>query len=354
MSIDVAGATLIGSGLSFIGGLFTNALNKAIADDNVQLLKEMNDHNIAFQKHENDITRQREDNAVQRAAADMTAAGLSKTLAAGNPASAQALQAPQVSEAPTNSFRYESALQKMNIVQVLQSMAEKQKQLDMADDKNKAEIDYINEQTKALEFDNVHKMETFQAEMALKNAQAFQFSTQGFLNQNNAKIADITSRYTAQKIESEINLNVVSELQKRADVLKTKADITMIGKQIKAMSYDIAQKVMQTKGLYLDNLKKKGELKLLVADRAKVLLENEVLKHNLNYGQKYNYPVGVSPSGLIGGAYGTGLSIGSRINSLNVPGVSTDNGQFYFNFDGRRYSAPDLTAYLNSINGLNY
>lgn len=57
--------------------------------------KSMNERNIEFQKNENKITRQREDNAIQRRANDMEAAGLNKVLAAGDPASAQALQAPQ-------------------------------------------------------------------------------------------------------------------------------------------------------------------------------------------------------------------------------------------------------------------
>jgi len=47
-----------------------------------------------YQKKLNQKVMQREDNAVQRRAADMQAAGLSKTLAAGSPASATSLSAP--------------------------------------------------------------------------------------------------------------------------------------------------------------------------------------------------------------------------------------------------------------------
>ena len=67
----------IGAGIQTVGSIFQNK------------------RNIDFQKRENRITRKREDNAVQRRAKDMEAAGLNKVLAAGDPASAQALQAPQ-------------------------------------------------------------------------------------------------------------------------------------------------------------------------------------------------------------------------------------------------------------------
>lgn len=50
--------------------------------------------NQQFQKAENDTTREREDNAIQRQVADLQAAGLSPTLATGNGASAQGLTAP--------------------------------------------------------------------------------------------------------------------------------------------------------------------------------------------------------------------------------------------------------------------
>ena len=154
-------ASLIGAGLSFLGGMFANKKNKEIADQNVayqkeantqnvEMQKEINSQNIAFQEQENEITRQREDTAVQRAAADMTAAGLSKTLAAGHPASAAALSAP-VASAPqvspvNNSYKYESALQRMNIAQLLQDIAVKGEQLAQSKKLNDAQVDLIRSQ----------------------------------------------------------------------------------------------------------------------------------------------------------------------------------------------------------------
>lgn len=52
-------------------------------------------YNTYSQKKENQITREREDNAISRRVADLEANGLSPTLSAGSAASAQNLQAPQ-------------------------------------------------------------------------------------------------------------------------------------------------------------------------------------------------------------------------------------------------------------------
>lgn len=87
-------ASLFSPVSNFLSGLFTNKTNKQnVADTNAANMA-MNSQNIQFQKEENEIARQREDNAVQRRASDLTAAGLSKTLAAGSPASANAMNAP--------------------------------------------------------------------------------------------------------------------------------------------------------------------------------------------------------------------------------------------------------------------
>lgn len=76
-------------------GQDTNQMNWDIAKMNADIARRMNDDNITFQQEENAITREREDTAVQRRAADLEAAGLSKTLAAGSAASAQGMTAPQ-------------------------------------------------------------------------------------------------------------------------------------------------------------------------------------------------------------------------------------------------------------------
>ncbi len=97
----------------------TNRWNYALAERQNQMNMALNRENIAFQKRtndlnwqrqlaENNLARQREDTAYSRAARDMEAAGLSKTLAAGSPASSAAMTASQA-EAPRNKFGYERA-----------------------------------------------------------------------------------------------------------------------------------------------------------------------------------------------------------------------------------------------------
>lgn len=73
----------------------TNAANLMAVHSTNQANMAMNSANINFQRQENEIAREREDNAVQRRVADLVRSGLSKTLAAGSAASANAMQAPQ-------------------------------------------------------------------------------------------------------------------------------------------------------------------------------------------------------------------------------------------------------------------
>ena len=97
----------------------TNEWNYALAERQNQMNMALNRENIAFQKRtndlnwqrqlaENNLTRAREDTAFSRAARDMEAAGLSKTLAAGNPASSASMTASQA-QAPQHKFGYERA-----------------------------------------------------------------------------------------------------------------------------------------------------------------------------------------------------------------------------------------------------
>lgn len=85
-----------------------NELNQSLNRENIAFQRDTNDLNWYRQLGENNLARQREDTAYSRAARDMEAAGLSKTLAAGNPASSAAMTASQA-QAPQNKFGYERA-----------------------------------------------------------------------------------------------------------------------------------------------------------------------------------------------------------------------------------------------------
>lgn len=71
--------------------------NENIAKQNIQYQKEINAQNIEYQKAENEITRQREDNALQRKLADGLKAGLSPLGALGfTGANSSVLTSPQL------------------------------------------------------------------------------------------------------------------------------------------------------------------------------------------------------------------------------------------------------------------
>ena len=92
----LAGATLLDSAAS-------NTVNYLIAKGN----QEQQQAALDWQKYAQGVTWQREDNAVQRRAADLEKAGLSKTLAAGSGAQASS---PMTPITPQNNYQFKSAL----------------------------------------------------------------------------------------------------------------------------------------------------------------------------------------------------------------------------------------------------
>lgn len=285
--------TALGAGLSFIGGLVQNKVNSDIANQNIafqreaneanlKYLREANAQNIAFQQRENEITRSREDNAVQRAAADMQAAGLSKTLAAGNPASASALSAPQVQagsvKALSNQFKYESVLQKLNLGQLMLDMAAKKKQLDINEGVAEAQVANINADTvykntvtenyaKDLEFS--WDLKAAQAENARANSKRVEAET---------KLYDIRSEYEADQIMADIGYKVsqtdvnIKNLDKIAqEIVESVSRSNNLDKQTRKLTYDIIYSQLQSKAL----------------------------RHNISVAKDYNYPVGVFPSNTL-------------------------------------------------------
>ena len=90
--LDIAGLVTAGGNLGL--GVWNAIAGQKIADENLQLQRDT----LAYQKDLQNTMFAREDNAVQRRAADLKAAGLSKTLAAGGAAQSGpvvATQAPQ-------------------------------------------------------------------------------------------------------------------------------------------------------------------------------------------------------------------------------------------------------------------
>lgn len=314
MSASVAAAA-IGAGLSLTGGLFSNRTNRKIAEQNmalqreanqqnIDLTREINNQNIAFQQRENDITRMREDNAVQRAAADMTAAGLSKTLAAGNPASASALSAPQASTPQVspvqNSFRYESALQKMNIANLMLDIATKNESLKQAKALNDAQIANIQANTDNTNLQNsvfldqhIHKIQLEDSQIALN------YSNKE-LNDAKTELEKITSSKQADLIQSEIDRNV-------AVYLLNMSQKNLTDKELQKKSFEIANEIANYN--YLTEKQRE-----VVAEIAYKEMQTNVLKQNLDVAKKYGYPVGYMPSGIWGGAFSTAAGIAGLAN----------------------------------------
>lgn len=317
--MELGTATAIGAGLNLFGGLFSNVTNRLIARENLQYQREANAQNIAFQQRENEITREREDNAVQRAAADMTAAGLSKTLAAGNPASAQSMSAPQT-QALHDSYKYESALQKMDVARLLQNMAVQQKELDMQQKKNDAEVGLINAQTAGVNLNNGTFMENFRNEQNLKMAQTFNFRMQSQESEARSKIYTIEGKYKAQQIEMELRRDL-------SQIFVNKASFEYTNKQKKALSYDIAYKIAQA-------TKVGKETEMLIKDIALAELNLKGKEHDLEVARRFGLPVGSQPTGLLGSGVSAGVALKNLIRTK---------------FDGSKLSLPDAT--WKALNG---
>lgn len=190
---DFDWASLIGSGLSFIGGLTGNVINSRVAQENINAIKNMNTQNIAFQQRENEIARAREDNAVQRRALDLQAAGLSKTLSAGSPASAQPMTAPST-QALHNQFKYESALQKLNIAQIMQDMSIKNRDLDIKRDVADSEI-----------AKNMASAGNLDAQSSSLYGEEGYYSSATALNRISTNLKNIEGTYLAEQIEAKIS-----------------------------------------------------------------------------------------------------------------------------------------------------
>lgn len=166
----------IGGFFNWLGIRQTNKVNKQISDDN-----------LAAWKAENDLTRERENDANQRAVKDLHAAGLSATLAAGNPASAQALRAPQ------SEFYYQNPYSGISesINNVFSGI------------KNISEAKYLNSLTNLNNIDAQTRFETNKAKQQYYVAQSYLEKRYG----------DLFDRTFEEQINKIINENVYTREQ---------------------------------------------------------------------------------------------------------------------------------------------
>lgn len=263
--------TLFAIASSIIGGIVT-----AVGTHKTnQTSREISNQNIQFQQQENEITRLREDNAHVRAAQDLQAAGLSKTLAAGNPASAAALTAPQANYEYKDPMQ--KAIEKMNLEQTIMDL--RSLKADVA--KKEAETDSIN-LSNSIFLDQYYTDKSVkQVNIELAEAQIASYDAQTALTQT-------IGEYKAQEIMADIDL-------KLSQIDLNKANSTLVQKQI-------WKAIRETY-----NLGKQGEL--LVQDIIKAQYEVKVMQHNLTYAETYNLPVGTILNGQVG-------SVGNAVRSI--------------------------------------
>lgn len=159
MGVEWALAGLVISAIAMIASASISSSSAQKTNESNQNISEQN---IAFQQEENEITREREDNAVQRRKADLIAAGMSPVLAAGNPASAQALSSPTSTYGgPTHLL--DSFSDMLSSAPTLGlDMIQKYSQMNNNNEMVKAQVQNIRANTLSTLFDNTFKQGSLQ------------------------------------------------------------------------------------------------------------------------------------------------------------------------------------------------
>ena len=195
--VEETGSTLSGIGNllagagSFVDTLAGNTIGAIQNHWNLQQQQAALD----WQKSAQETTWQREDNAVQRRAADLEAAGLSKTLAAGNGASASAPMTPQV---PQSNFQYKAGLADM-----VQNFLSAQKQ--------SADIDLLR----------AEKLKV-QQEQRESEARTLNLGYDGSLKQNELALFEL--RKLGMERDNLIKYKVAAHTQAEKDLIQKKID----------------------------------------------------------------------------------------------------------------------------------
>lgn len=279
-------------GDTFFGGSHgTNQINMEIAEKNLEYQKWANEQNIAFQREENEITRQREDTAVQRAAQDMTAAGLSKTLAAGQPASAAALQAPHT-EALNNSYQHQKNVAGMNMLNMVREFYFQKKEDKRADNLNKAQVDqanaqtdYIESQTMGQQLSNDNYLNDLYFKWLLQQSQAGFYNQQTDYYKAQTTIQEIVGKNKQREIDADIDLKVQERLESYS---RTQLNYENIQK----IANEIYSETIKQEGYKIDNKTKRLAFKQGLRNLIKSKLEIYSMQHDLDFAKEHHLPTG--------------------------------------------------------------
>lgn len=263
--LSLGAGTAIAAGISALGGLIGGTTSNIMSGN-------LNERNIAFQRQENEITRQREDNAVQRRALDLQRAGLSKTLSAGSPASAQALTAPRDERTYVNPI--ERAIEKMNLQNLVLQNAQARADIALKD----AQKTKTESETTGQNISNGNAMENFSLHRQAVNAEVELKASQVKLNEANAALADKKGYRYADMVDAEID--------------KILADIKVSGKSYDLLVEQVTRQILENGNLVKYGEKLDKETELLVEDIAQNKLQQKILDHNLLFANFSGLPVG--------------------------------------------------------------
>lgn len=262
---------IIGGVAGLAGGALNFFSQKKTNQSNVQMQRETNQTQMQLQENTNAqnemLTREawaRDDNATQRRVADLRAAGLSPTLAAGSPAG---VSAPiKAGTADINSPHVQSARSGDALMSAvdfaLQSM---QMQADYT--MTKAQSNLIREQTEAQRIQNLQAQARFESEQGLRGAQTTHYATQTSNISNRTSMDqydfELAKQWNVPTSQHGVIGQVMPLLNFLQGSLKEGTITNQIAEQIKDIIPDITENITQGRGLIgaIDNVVTKTPMK---------------------------------------------------------------------------------------------
>lgn len=211
-----------------------NESNERIAQNTNAMNQAINEANIALQREQNEINRQREDNAVRRRVNDLVGAGLSKTLAAGSAASANAMQAPQATlgmqtgnamkaatatYARANPYRFDNLA---SVGSMIQTERLKNKELDVANrelDLKEQQLDETVRHNEAVESNESRSIDVAERYHDMQNMwKSAELDQNSVFHSDAVRLEEASQSIARLNSWSQRNLNAIHEIWYQADM----------------------------------------------------------------------------------------------------------------------------------------
>ena len=278
-------AALIGAGIGALGGvtstLLQNSSNKKLNSENIKMQRETNAQNMELQREQ----WAREDTAVQRRAADLEKAGLSKNLAAGSAASSSLSTTMQ---APQNKFAndYGKLAASFNLYnQYLQNQYLRE-QINT----QKATTANVSANTNKTEKETGWIDSDHQSQINLRQAQAVLYNTESDVKAGQASKQLELIDANINKINSQLDLTDAQIDKIKAETKLTANEESWLNKK---MATEIALKVAQT-----NNLKQETQTELYKTIYAK--LEDSAFLYDFIYSMDQGLRTSDRPTSVSG------------------------------------------------------